>query len=142
MNLRANQICPNRQKNPINASNPSKVSSWVLALLFAAVLTAAPSCSKSNDHSSVAPVEVNGVKVDMPKLQQVFASGDPQALVCVREAVSAFRYKDFMGALVQLDKLVNVPGLTEEQKKVASQVLDQVKQLAAQSPSPSSPAAK
>ncbi|HWX20845.1 MAG TPA: hypothetical protein VN578_13180 [Candidatus Binatia bacterium] len=131
--MKANEICPTRQPSTSSASNPSHPRNWAFALMFAAVLVAMPSCSKSNDHTSLAPVEVNGVKVDMPKLQQAFATGDPQAVNCARETTLAFRYKDFVGALAQLDKLVNLPSLTDEQKKVANQVLEQVKTLATQS---------
>ena len=104
--------------------------------MFCAVaLIIAPACHKSNPGTAQVPVNVNGVKIDLPKLQQAFPpTGDREALDCVRGLTLTLRYGDYVGSLAQMDKLVNLPSLTAEQKQVANQVLEKVKELAAKAP--------
>jgi hypothetical protein len=103
-------------------------------VLCAVALIIAPGCHKSNPGAAQVPVNVNGVMIDLPKLQKAFPpTGDREALDCVRGLTLTLRYGDYVGSLAQMDKLVNLPSLTDEQKQVANQVLEQVKQLAAKS---------
>jgi hypothetical protein len=55
----------------------------------------------------------------------------------VSEVGMGVRYADYARALASLEKLVNTPGLTDPQKKIANEVTEQVKAMASQAPAPS-----
>ncbi len=78
--------------------------------------------------------DVQGVKVDLPKLQEAFVNGSPEQQVAVRNTATGIRYGQYPQALMGLDKLLNDPNTTEEQKKVVNQVIEQVKQLMSKAP--------
>jgi len=79
---------------------------------------------------------VEGIKVDLPKLQaSVDATGNADLQAGVREVLMSFRYRQYEKALMAMDKLVNDANLNEEQKKLANDVLEQVKQVATKAPS-------
>ncbi len=82
-----------------------------------------------------APV-VGGVRVDLPKLQQAFATATPELQAAVSEVGMGIRYADYGRALSALEKLANAPGLTDPQKKVANETTEQVKALASKATSP------
>jgi hypothetical protein len=83
-----------------------------------------------------APV-VAGVKVDLPKLQEAFATASPELQTAVSEVGMGIRYAEYGRALSALEKLVNAPGLTDPQKKIANEATEQVKALASKVTSPS-----
>lgn len=49
---------------------------------------------------------------------------------------ACLRYGQFPQAMVQLDKLAHVPNLTEPQKKLVNDLLEQTKQVIAKAPPP------
>ncbi len=78
------------------------------------------------------PMVVDGVDVDLPKLQaSVDASGNADLQSSVRTVLMAFRYRQYDKALMEMEKLANDPGLNEQQKNIATNVFEQVKQVAA-----------
>jgi hypothetical protein len=73
---------------------------------------------------------VYGVTVDMPKLQAAFATASPELQNCVSEVAMGLRYDDFPRSFAGLAKLESAPGVTEPQKKIVSEVAEQIKQVA------------
>jgi hypothetical protein len=92
-------------------------------------------CSKSQ--SSDASAQRGGGSVDMPKLTQAFMNTtNEQIRNQLFEVDQGFRYRDYLRAIAGLDKLANNPDVTEEQKKVVAEVLEQMKKLAGAAPAP------
>lgn len=75
------------------------------------------------------PVQ-HGVAIDLPKLNEAFASAAPELQNLVMAASNGVRYGEHASALVALDRLAKAPGLTDEQKKIIGEVTEQVKQAA------------
>jgi hypothetical protein len=106
---------------------------WLLAALAMASL-AIVGCKK-HEVQHVDYVMVNGVSVNMPKLESTFtgtADADIQKLVF--DADQGFRYGDYTKALAAVDELSNKPGLTDDQKKVATDVVEQLKKVTGAAP--------
>jgi len=91
-------------------------------------------CKKSQQVPA-SPI-INGVKVDFPKLQRTFVGASPEIQRNVSEAVSGVRYGMYERSLEALDKLVNDSTITEDQKKVVTEMIESVKQLLAKAPPP------
>jgi len=106
-----------------------KSANWMMMLLFAGVL-ALIGCGKEQP---AAPV-VEGVTVDLPKLQEAFATASGDLQTSVSEVTMGVRYADYPRATAALGKLANAPGLTEPQKKVVGDITEQIKQLASKAP--------
>ena len=101
--------------------------------LLALGLLACASCRRSNQ--SVAPnTEYSGVKVEWPKLDTEFANSDQQLQAEAYMAKRHIRYSQFPQALVELDKLSRNPGLSESQKKIVNELIEQTKQVIAKGP--------
>ena len=106
-----------------------------LSALLAVCLVAFTGCKKSSQ--SAAPnTQYNGVKVDWPKLDTEFASGDQDLQAAASLAVRHIRYSQFPEALGDLEKLSASPKLTEAQKKVVVDLAEQTKQAIAKAPPP------
>jgi hypothetical protein len=80
--------------------------------------------------------QVNGVSVDLPKLQQAFMGAPQDVASDVSQVAFGIRYGDYMKALAALDKLSNNTSITEAQKKVVNDVIEQVKKVMAQGQAP------
>jgi hypothetical protein len=100
----------------------------VLAVAFLA------GCGKSQQQQAPPPIAIRGVKVDLPKLQQVFSSQKPELSALAAEAASDIRYGKNAEALAILQKLAADPSLPESLKTVVSDVIGQVTQVAAKAP--------
>jgi hypothetical protein len=85
-------------------------------------------CGKG-DQTPKAPT-FEGVTVDIPKLNATFETADPEVKRVVTEVGFNIRYTKYEQALMSLDKLANDPKVTEPQKKVVNEVIEQVKKLA------------
>jgi len=116
---------------------PMKLRNVILGIVLAVGLAGFTGCKKKEaPGSALAPMIVEGIKVDLPKLQaSVDATGNADLQAGVREVLMSFRYRQYEKALMAMDKLVNDANLNEEQKKLANDVLEQVKQVATKAPS-------
>jgi outer membrane protein assembly factor BamE (lipoprotein component of BamABCDE complex) len=104
----------------------------VLLGFVAAAILAATGCSKS-DKTSIAP-QMNGVTVDIPKLDQSFVNASPELRSTEAQVGVNIRYGKYEDALMVLDKLANDPNVTEDQKKVVNELIDATKKLAGAAP--------
>ena len=100
--------------------------------VVAVTLLTAVGCSKS-DKTPPAP-EMNGVTVDIPKLTQAFENATPELKRTVTSVGFNIRYGKYEDALMDLDKLANDTTVTEEQKKVVNQLIEEAKKLANAAP--------
>ena len=105
--------------------------------LLTAFLVVLPGCKK--DQALPSP-KVNGVTVDLPKLTEAFTSSSQELRTLVTQVGFNIRYTKYEDALMALDKLVNDPGLTEDQKKIVNTVIEQTKQLVSTAPAAAAPA--
>jgi len=105
----------------------------VLGLALAVVL-ATPGCGKAD--KSPPPPEFNGVSVDIPKLVESFGDASDDLKRTANNVALSVRYTKYEDALMSLDKLVNDPKVTAEQKKMVNQVIEQVKKLAGSTTAP------
>jgi len=119
-----------------------KKTTWVCGIALAGLVAlTGPGCKK-NDMPPGAPT-INGVKVDFPKLQQAFAgTANPEIQKTITQVSYGLRYGKPLDAMMALDKLSSDASLTDAQKKVVGEVMDQVKQLAAAQGAPAAPPAQ
>jgi len=103
---------------------------YYLFSLLALCFISLSGCGKKDPPPPTA-YEVSGVKVDMPKLQAAFAEAPPEISTDVNQTSAALRYGQYERALQSLDRLINNPALTEPQKKVVTDVIEQMKQVIA-----------
>jgi hypothetical protein len=104
----------------------------VLQGFVAVLVLVSAGCGKSNN-TPAAP-QMNGVTVDIPKLTEAFANASPELKSTVTQAGSNIRYGKYEDALMALDKLVNDPNVTEDQKKAVNLLIDETKKLAGAAP--------
>jgi outer membrane murein-binding lipoprotein Lpp len=102
--------------------------STVLLNVIAAATLVLSGCSKGD--KTPQSLQVDGVAVDLPKLNATFENADPEVKRVVTEVGFNLRYTKYEQALMSLDKLANDPKVTEPQKKVVNDVIEQVKKLA------------
>jgi hypothetical protein len=108
-----------------------KTTKWIVGFLTIGTLVLA-GCGKgkADQKQGSPPIEMRGVKVDLPKLRETM----PPALApVVSELTAALRYGQFAQAKTELQKLSTDPSLTDEQKKLVNDVAEQVKQMEAKS---------
>jgi hypothetical protein len=105
--------------------------------VVAVTLLTAVGCGKSE--TPPAP-QMQGVTVDIPKLTQAFENATPEIKSTVTAVGFNVRYGKYEDSLMALDKLVNDPNVTEAQKKVCNQLIEEVKQLANAAPPAAAPA--
>ena len=82
------------------------------------------------------PQEYYGVKLNWSQLNTAFTNASSEAQNDAYMAVRAFRYSQFPQAMVQLEKLANDTGLTEAQKTLVAELMEQTKQVIAKAPAP------
>lgn len=80
------------------------------------------------------PTVINGVKVDLPKFNQAFVTVNPELQSSLGKVSMAIRYGQYPEAVAELEKLASNASLTEPQKKAATELLEQLKQVASQPP--------
>ncbi len=114
-----------------------KMINWMAVVLAAGMLTFVGCSRKEKLPDSQ---EVAGVSVDLPKLQKAFEGAKPEILDTVTQVSFGLRYGDYMKSLAALDKLSSDTTITEAQKKVVTDVIEQVKKVMAQAPAPAAPA--
>jgi len=101
-----------------------------MMLVLLAGLLAVAGCGKEAPRTPV----MQGVKVDLPKLQEAFATASPELQNAVSEVSMGVRYGEYPRAFAALDKIAKATDLTEPQKKITAEVTEQIKQLASKAP--------
>ena len=99
----------------------------LLFLLLPVCLLALTGCKKSEPEGSA--LMFHGINVDLPKLDTEFATAGPEVQESLTLVKRFFRYAQFPQALMELDKLSKDAGLTEPQKKLVTDLIDQTKQV-------------
>ncbi len=112
-----------------------KTTTWLLGIALAGLVALAGAGCKKEEAKPKAPL-YGGVQIDLPKLQaalgNVGQTPSGQNLNNVLAKIRfGIRYQNYVDALVALDKLKDDPSLNDAQKKIVSDVLEQVKQAAA-----------
>ena len=99
-----------------------------------ALLLLAGGCSNSSNTDKLPPTQIQGVDVDIPRLSGEFAKAKPDIQEKVNDAVTKIRYQRYMQAMMELDEVINMPGLDDKQKKLITQVVSQLKEVVAKNP--------
>jgi hypothetical protein len=95
-----------------------------LLVFLAASLVAFSGCGKPRESK---PAAVPPGSIDLGSLQQAFPAPTPEVTSCLDKLRFAARYRQFAPALAELNKLAQLPTLTEPQKQAVSNVIEQVK---------------
>ena len=100
----------------------------LVVLSVAAALLFTAGCKKKE---TVQAPEFQGVTIDLPKLNDAFANTTSQDIkTTVTQVGFNLRYQKYEDALMSLDKLANDPAVTDAQKKVVAEIIEQTKKLA------------
>ena len=106
----------------------------VLNLWFcfmAACLVVLSGCgNKQPQPLASAALDISGVQVDMPKLKAAVAT-NPQLQAAVNAAALQIRYGKHLEAMQSVSKLAANPALSDAQKKIVTDVVEQLKQVVA-----------
>jgi hypothetical protein len=106
-----------------------------LAATFTAFLVIIAGCKKSEQRVERTS-QSNGVRVDWPKVDNEFANSSPEVLESVSLIKRFIRYSQFPRAITELQKLASVPALTDSQKSMVADLVEQTKQATARTASP------
>ncbi len=109
-----------------------KTIKYLLMILTVGVLAVA-GCSKSGDKTQQAR---QPGRVDLSQLQEQFPNPSPEMAASLQKIRFNCRYRTFDGAQAELDKLAQMPTLTEPQKKAVNDVIEQVKAAVAAGATP------
>lgn len=102
------------------------------SLVVAVGLLALAGCKKADQPGSVE--QFHGINVDLPKLDTEFAKSGADVQDSLTLVKRFFRYAQFPQALMELDKLSKNPNLTEPQKKLVNELIEQTRQVITKSP--------
>ena len=106
-----------------------------LAVFLGGSLVAFNGCKKAAvSEPPPGSIQMAGVNIDLPKLDSEFQNASPDLQSAVTQIKTSFRGGRFVRMITELDKLSSNPSLTESQKKVVNDVIDQMKQLIAKIP--------
>src|ERR1035437_5392426 len=106
-----------------------KTSNWIIMTLAVGCLVLADGCKKQEQSSER---KTFGKRVSVTALRRAFESApDKEVQAWLSDATSSLHYGEYAKSLAALEKLANHPGLTAQQRKITSEVIGQVKQLAA-----------
>ena len=108
---------------PANRSAFMKTTTCLLMVLMAGLLALA-GCGKPKPPP---PPPVPPV-ADVGKLYEVFPSPSAEVNLCLDKVRFAVRYRQYEVAAVELEKLAQIPDLSDAQKKVINDKAEQVKQ--------------
>jgi len=103
---------------------------------LAACLFGSAGCKKAQAPPPPGAVQMAGVNLDLPKLEQEFQTASTEARSAVSQIRRLFRSGRLVTMLQELDKLSDDPSLTESQKKVVSDVIEQTRQVLTKIPTP------
>ncbi len=109
-----------------------KITKWIMICLLAVAL-APMGCGKKQEPIVAAPT----ITIDVPKLRAAFESAGPELKAMSEDAIRNVQYgRNYNAGLATLEQLANTSGVTEDQKKIALEVADQVKRILAARPAP------
>ena len=112
------------------------MANWIIAVLVAGIF-AVGGCNRTPKPPKT--IQLNGVDVAMPQLRDALGTNsNPEVQSSLTKVSSAMRYREVPAVLAELEKLANNPALTDAQKKLVTEVTEQMKQ--AQSKPPAAPA--
>ncbi len=109
----------------------------VTLLVVAAASLFFSGCSKAD--KAPQSLQMNGVSVDLPRFNTAFENSPDEVKRVATQVGFNLRYNKYEEALMVLDKLSTDPNVTEPQKKVVADLIEQVKKLA-NAPAPGAPA--
>jgi hypothetical protein len=110
-----------------------KLPMFVLGLIGAGLVCFA-GCKKAEPQQPEGTIQLFGVTVAIPKLDTDFPNPPPGVQTAIRQVKNAYRFGQYGKMIVELDKLANDPALTEPQKKLANDLIEQMKQVLAKAP--------
>ncbi len=93
-------------------------------------------CKKEQAAPPAGTIQLYGINVDLPKLDTEFQGAPPDVQASVTAVKNAYRFGQFPKMVVELDKLANTASLTEPQKKLANDLIEQMKQVMSKIPQP------
>ncbi len=103
-----------------------------LLVILAGCLLSLAGCKKAEPEGTT--MQFHGINVDLPKLETEFANAGPGVRDSLSQVQRFFRYAQFPQALVELDKLSKDPSLSESQKKLVLDLIEQTKQVINKTP--------
>ena len=101
-----------------------------LSVLMAATLFGLLACKRD-----APPVRQYGLKVDVLRLESELGNSSPAVQSHVALLKHALRYSQFPEAIAELDYLANSPELSQAQKKLVEDLVEQTKQARTNAPS-------
>jgi len=104
-----------------------KTTQWICGILVAGVIGLV-GCSKSDQ---APPPPGAAPTIDVGKLRQAFPTAEGDVQSCLTKIRNAVRYSDYPTAMSELEKLAADAKLTDAQKKVVTDLMEQVKQAVA-----------
>lgn len=116
--------------------NITKQAKGLLLGLFAAGLLALPGCKKAEPPPPPGAMQMMGINIDLPRLEQEFQNASPELQTVVQEIKGECRTWQLAKAGLALETLTNNPSLTESQKKAVSEVAGQVSRVLAKRAAP------
>ena len=111
--------------------NLTKQAKGLMLGLFAAGLFALPGCKKAEPPPPPGALQMLGINVELPRLEQEFQNASPELQTAVQEIKRECRTWQLAKAGAALETLTNTPSLTESQKKAVSDVAGQVNRVLA-----------
>jgi hypothetical protein len=93
------------------------------------VALAGAGCKKQASAESTLP-KFSNVAVDLPKLRTTFDNPSPDVAKALTKVNYTIRYGRYLDTLTALDGIKALPDVTDAQKKVIDEVMEQVKQAA------------
>ena len=107
-------------------------TTYFLFLTFAICLITLAGCKKEDRQGS--SQQFHGVNVDLAKLETEFAKAGQDVQDSLALVKRFLRYAQFPQALIELDKLSNNPSLSESQKMLVNDLIQQTKQEVSKAP--------
>ena len=105
-----------------------KPSNWIPAIALAGLVAlAGAGCKKEASPESNLP-KYSNAQVDIPKLRKTFDNPATDLAKALTKVNFTLRYGRYLDTLQTLDSIKVMPGVTDAQKQVVDEVMEQVKQ--------------
>ncbi len=114
-------------------SSMMKIPASMLCLIGVCLLGLA-GCKKAAPPQPEGTIQLFGVTVAIPKLDTEFQNAPPNVQASVTQVKNAYRFGQYGKMVVELDKLANDPALTESQKKLVNDLIEQMRQVLTKAP--------